>query len=142
MNNENKQINENIIYPYPQPLLLMNPFNNCLFCINPKGTTNVIYISSAKHFGYITCNKCIYKAENAKEQWLNTNAFGPIKYLQNINLNIKNYNGIIENNWKLNNDIPMTETINGELYVYCIHNVSYNTILYSVNSIIELNPIN
>lgn len=129
--------NNEIILPQK---LTFNSTNKCFFCKNPEEKINHIYISVSYNFGFISCNNCIHKAEHAKKQWIDTNAFGPVKHLQSVNLNIKRSNGKIENGWKLNNEIPMINNENGITTVNCINETLYLTRWCSVDSIIELNP--
>ena len=127
----------------PQRLVMIRIIDNCNWCINPKGEVFCTYISISHHFGFLSCIKCIHKAVKTKKEWLSQNAFGPLKHLQDVDLNIQRSNGAIENGWKLNIDIPMTNTDNDDnITVNCINDGLQLERWCRVDRIIELNPIN
>ena len=123
--------------PRPSRMVMKPAINYCEFCINSKGISYDMYISYDERFGYISCYECKDKSKKAAEDW-KANEYGKANFLQGKELKVKRSSGIIETNWKLDeNKKFIFLDYCGREHVFCTNIEYYKWVL--ISELLELN---
>ncbi len=127
--------------PKPEPfrLVMIKCQDFCQFCENPKGGVYNHYINFDYKIGFLSCEKCNNKANDAVEEWFATEAWGDANFLRNKNIKIKRSSGDIESNWKLDKEKPFVEMIKGSKAVHCIKDDGLISKYCLISDLLELN---
>jgi len=111
-----------------------------MFCPEPQGESYITYVDLTTKMGYISCNNCKDKMNEAVKFWHTQRAYGEANYLKERDIKIKRSNGDIESGWRLSN--PFVEIDEeGRTTIHC-YNESKNIGKWVfLDSILELNPV-
>ncbi len=131
----------NQIVPEPIRLVMIKTRDNCQFCKNPHGDTQVSYISFPCHMGFISCPDCYDQMIETRNKWIDDFGYGSVKHLAGKDIKIRRSSGQIEDDWTLNPEDFMVFYDGGEEIVSCkkkgvdvIKNVF-------ASELIEMNPM-
>lgn len=91
---------------YPRRLVMIQLYNNCMFCEKPSGVSYTMYVDFYNKLGYIYCINCELACKAAKTIWNEQVAFGPVNYLKDKLINVRRTTGEIESGWII--DSPLT----------------------------------
>lgn len=125
-----------VIY-FPQRLVMFACENNCMFCTKPKGPSIVAYVDVRENMGFITCDLCKEKMEDAIKLWDEKEAYGKVRYLKDSIIKIKRTSGEIDDGWKLGSPFIKFDQID---WVYCVDYTRDLQKWCQVEDIIRLNP--
>ena len=124
---------------YPRRLVMIQLGDNCMFCIDQKGSTFTRYVDIHSKLGYIYCINCKDNATNAGKIWNDRIAYGPANYLKNKDIRIKRSSGEIESGWSLDNPVISQDSHENEI-IHCYNETTCLGRWCLMQDILELNP--
>jgi hypothetical protein len=125
---------------FPRRLTFIQMADTCMFCDNPKGESKCYYVYLQTKMGYISCNNCHSKMEEAVKEWNEQLAYGRANYLKETEIKIKRSSGEIEDGWIIDNPFSNVSDTSGLEMLHCFNKEKNLNRWCNIDDLLELNP--
>jgi len=123
----------------PRRLVFIQEVDSCMFCDHPKGEVNTHFVDRDQNMGYISCNICVTKAEEAVKNWEESLMYGRANYLKDRDIKVKRTSGEIESGWTITNPL-IFYSYTGIEKIQCCNKEQSKEKWCLMDEILELNP--